>query len=125
MAAAGGVEKFQDIIEYRFKDTKTLKIAVLHPGVKKVNAVFERLEFLGDRVLGLSLSSLLYEKFPNDRESDLATRISILAGTDFLIDLAKRKRIIDCFAIPKDFFVSSNKNSSAIADMFEAVLGAL
>ncbi|MDR2782201.1 MAG: ribonuclease III [Holosporaceae bacterium] len=123
------VAKLQNIIEYVFKDLNIVAVALSHPGLNKsrknVSKDFERLEFLGDRVLGLSLSCLLYRKFPEDSEGDLAMRISVLAGTDFLIDLAKKTKIVDCFSFPKDFFVSINKNSSSIADMIEAVLGAV
>jgi ribonuclease-3 len=123
------VTKLQDIIGYKFNATKAVSVALFHHGLKK-NAKdsaenFERLEFLGDRVLGLSLANLLYKKFPDDSEGDLAMRISVLAGTDFLINLAKKTKIVDCFSFPKDFFVSADKNSSAIADMTEAVFGAV
>ncbi|MDR1236093.1 MAG: ribonuclease III [Holosporaceae bacterium] len=123
------VTKLQDIIGYEFNDTKFVSVAVIHYSLKKgeKNAAedFERLEFLGDRVLGLSLAHLLYKKFPDDSDGDLAMRISVLAGTDFLIDLAKKTKIVDCLSFPKDFFVSTNKNSSAIADMVEAIFGAV
>jgi ribonuclease-3 len=39
--------------------------------------------------------------------------------------LAKKTKIVDCFSFPKDFFISVNKNSSSIADMMEAVFGAI
>jgi ribonuclease-3 len=126
---ADSVEKLQHIIGYKFNDLGNIGVAISHPGLKKSakssSRNFERLEFLGDRVLGLSLSNLLYKKFPNDSEGDLAMRIAVLAGTDFLIILAKKTKIVDCFSFPKDFFVSTNKNSSAIADMMEAVFGAV
>jgi ribonuclease-3 len=120
-----GVMQLQDIIGYAFKNTSAIKIAISHPGLKKGSQDFERLELLGDRVLGLALASFLYERFPTDSEGDLAMRIATLAGTEFLIEIAKKTKIIDCFSIPKDFFVSANKNSSAIADMMEAVFGAI
>ncbi|MDR1333634.1 MAG: ribonuclease III [Holosporaceae bacterium] len=126
---ADSVEKLQHIIGYKFNNVGVVNVALSHPGLKKSgknsSRDFERLEFLGDRVLGLSLSNLLYEKFPDDSEGDLAMRISVLAGTDFLISLAKKTKIVDCFSFPKDFFVSVNKNSSSIADMMEAVVGAI
>ncbi|MDR0632337.1 MAG: ribonuclease III [Holosporaceae bacterium] len=129
MAALDGVAKLQDAIGYKFKHTDAAEIAISHPGLKKgdktLDRNFERLEFLGDRVLGLSLSYFLYERFPDDDEGDLAIRMATLASTDFLINLSKKTKIIDCFSIPRDFFVSDGKNSSSIADMFEAVLGAV
>jgi ribonuclease-3 len=129
MATLDGVTKLQNIIGYKFQNRELIKTAISHPGLKKGNKIFgknfERLEFLGDRVLGLSLSSFLYEKFPTDSSGNLALRLATLAGTDFLINLAKKTKIIDCFSIPKDFFISLNKNSSSIADMLEAVLGSV
>ncbi|MDR2645644.1 MAG: ribonuclease III [Holosporaceae bacterium] len=129
MATPGGVAELQNIIGYEFKNLDLVTIAIAHPGLKKNDHIahqyFERLEFLGDRVLGLSLAEFLYEKFPQESVGSLAVRIATLAGTDFMINLAKKTKIIDCFSTPQDFFISSNKNSASIADMLEAVLGAI
>lgn len=123
------LENLEKILGYKFKDQEKIGAAILHPGLRKRDKdaarKFEKLEFLGDRVLGLSLASLLYEKFGRESEGDLAVRIATLAGTDFLIDLAKKTGIIKCFKIPRDFFVSINKTSSSIADMMEAVFAAI
>ncbi|MDR1551428.1 MAG: ribonuclease III [Holosporaceae bacterium] len=129
MPSDTALEKLQEIIGYQFRDDRAARAAILHPGLrknsKKASNSFERLEFIGDRVLGLALASFLYERFPEEREGNLAVRIATLAGTDFLIDLVKKTRIMECLAIPGDFFVSRHKNSSAIADMMEAILGAV
>ncbi|MDR3155478.1 MAG: ribonuclease III [Holosporaceae bacterium] len=123
------IEKLQQIISYNFRDISLISCAICHPGSLKYGRSlarnFERLEFLGDRVLGLALSEFLYKNFPTDSEGELATRISVLAGTAFLIDVAKKTNIMECLEIPKDFFVSPNKNSSSIADMVEAIFGAI
>lgn len=123
------LSKLESILGYNFRQQNDVQVAIVHPGFHK-NAhnratAFERLEFLGDRVLGLSLAAHLYQKFPNDKEGDLAMRIASLAGTDFLISLAKRKGLLDCFSVPKDFFMSQHKTSAAIADIMEAVLGSI
>ncbi len=119
----------EGIIDYRFHNSANVAIAVNHPGSQKCNHLyvtkFERLEFLGDRVVGLSLAKLMYEKSPREKEGELAVRMSVLAGTDFLIDLAKRTKMINCFSISKDIFVTKNKTSSSIADMVEAVIGSV
>ncbi len=123
------LSELEEIIGYRFKDKENISVAILHPGANKFDRSFakrfERLEFLGDRVLGLSLAHLIFLKFSKESEGDLAIRMSVLAGTDFLIDLAKKTKLIECFSYPKDLFVSKNKNSSSIADMMEAVLGSV
>lgn len=123
------ISKLEKIINYNFKSAEEISFAVVHPGFKKSSRQwskhFERLEFLGDRVLGLSLASYLYENFSSDAEGDLAVRMATLAGTDFLIELAKKTKMIECFSVPKDFFISKNKTSSSIADMMEAVFAAV
>ena len=123
------LSRLENIIGYKFSNQENISVAIVHPGFKKFDRSFsknfERLEFLGDRVLGLSLASLIYSRFLRETEGDLAVRMSVLAGTDFLIDLAKKTKLIECYSYPKDLFVSKNKNSSSIADMMEAVLGAV
>ena len=123
------IEKLQQLIGYVFKSRELISTALSHHGLKKNDRTaavrFERLEFLGDRVLGLSLADFFYNNFPKDSESDFALRMSTLSGTEFLIEVAKRSKIFECFSIPKDFFVSINKNSSSIADMMEATFGAI
>lgn len=123
------LDKLESILGYAFKQKCNIQIAIVHPGFGKnthnQTTAFERLEFLGDRVLGLSLAAHLYLKFPNDKEGDLAMRIASLAGTDFLINLAKRTGLLECFSVPKDFFMSERKTSAAIADIIEAILGSV
>ena len=123
------LSELEKIIGYEFKSKENISVAIVHPGANKFDRNFakhfERLEFLGDRVLGLSLAYLIFSKFTKESEGELAVRMSVLAGTDFLIDLAKKTKLIECFSYPKDLFVSKNKNSSSIADMMEAVLGSV
>ena len=67
------INLFEKIICYTFKNKKLLIHALVHPSFLKDNKTkknilyqeFERLEFLGDRVLGLSIASLIYSRFNN------------------------------------------------------------
>ncbi len=125
------VEKVEKITGYQFKNRDNIEVAIVHPGTNKtekdklLSKQFERLEFLGDRVLGLALSYLIFRKYEDESEGELAIRIASLAGTEFLIETAKRTKLIECFTYPKDLFVSKNKTSSSIADMVEAVIGSV
>lgn len=97
----------EKILGYKFKNAETACSAIRHPGLKKHDKnfarKFEKLEFLGDRVLGLSLTTLLYENCSEDSEGDLAVRIATLAGTDFLIELAKKPELSNVLVFPKIF----------------------
>lgn len=63
---------------YRFKDASLLEDALRGLWVR--DRRFERLEFLGDRVLALSVAQLLFENFPDESEGDLAKRHSVLVS---------------------------------------------
>ena len=73
------INKFENNIGYFFKYKKLLINSLVHPSTlidnkknkTKVVNDFERLEFLGDRVLGLAIASIIYGKFKANNEGDL------------------------------------------------------
>ena len=76
------IKIIEEIIKYKFNDTSLLKSALTHTSYKnfKNNSKFERLEFLGDRVLGLVISDILYDRYSYENEGDLAKRMSVLVS---------------------------------------------
>ena len=70
-------------LNYEFKNKKLLDLALTQSGVNSKNNN-ERLEFIGDRVLGLSIAELLYKMYPNDNEGGLARRHATLVSTETL-----------------------------------------
>lgn len=78
-------------IAYIFKNKDLLKYALTHkscaPGIKP--SAFERLEFLGDRVLALWMSAYLFEKYPLAEERDLALRLARLVDRNALVNVAQ------------------------------------
>ena len=69
------MQKLQEILQYHFNNIKLLQQALTHSSVTgNEHRNYERLEFLGDRVLGMTMAHLLYNRFPNDREGALAQR---------------------------------------------------
>ena len=63
------------IFDYKFKNRDLHYFCFTHPSYKK-NKEFQRLEFLGDKVLSLHLSDILFHKFPNLNEGDLTIALS-------------------------------------------------
>ena len=59
-------KELEEILKYNFKDKNLLKKALTHKSYSK--DINEKLEFLGDRVLGLIISKKLLEKFPDEKE---------------------------------------------------------
>ncbi len=86
--------KLADNVGHRFADETVLKNALTHSSFHGVRAHsqmqdFERLEFVGDRVLGLVISTLLYEAFPNSDEGGLATRFNLMVRKETCAQVAR------------------------------------
>jgi len=125
------ISQLEEIISYNFKNKKLLENALIHPSYitenkkKIINEVsdFERLEFLGDRVLGLAISSIIYQKFDKNNEGDLSKKLSYLVQKNFLYKISINLKI--------DRFLkfSSKKNNkmnvSILSDSIESLIGAL
>jgi len=117
-------ENLQEIIGYSFKDNDLLCVALTHSSTGANN--YERLEFLGDRVLGLIISSLLFEKFPEENEGDLAKRLAYLVQGETLAKLSKQIPLGDYIVMSEsEFGAGGTKNDHILADVFESVLGAM
>ena len=86
---------------------------------------YERLEFLGDAVLKLITSDLLYHMFPDSPEGELSKIRSIIVSDNILADIAKKNELQKLIIISKhDEKQGCRKLNSVCACAFEAVLGA-
>ena len=74
-------------LNYTFKNPELLELALTQSGANAEHNN-ERLEFVGDRVLGLSVAALLYEMFPTEHEGELARRHATLVSTETLARVA-------------------------------------
>ena len=69
------LQELEEILGYAFKDKKLLRQALTHSSYSpRLSDNYERLEFLGDRVLGLTIAALLYRMFPDEPEGSLSQR---------------------------------------------------
>jgi ribonuclease-3 len=84
-------EKLQNNINYQFEDIDLLREALTHPSKKSAfgGKDYERMEFLGDSVLSLAISEILYQKYKDEREGSLAKRRAALICRDKLAIVAK------------------------------------
>ena len=74
-------------LNYKFKNPALLELALTQSGVDAARNN-ERLEFVGDRVLGLTVAAMLYDMFPSEAEGELARRHAMLVSTETLADVA-------------------------------------
>jgi len=82
----------------------------------------ERLEFLGDRVLGLSVAALLYDIFPNEAEGELARRQAVLVSTETLAAVAES---LGLGGMVRHGHMTGGRLKHVLADAMESVFGAI
>lgn len=116
---------------HSFKDPAVLTQALTHPSIIGTGAVtaeqaYERLEFLGDRVLGLVVAELLLEAFPTEREGDIAKRHSMLVRRETLAQVAAGIDLGHHIeATPGEANDGVVVNQAILSDACEAVIAAL
>src|SRR5918997_7017290 len=86
------VATLEDRLAYHFKDRHLLTCALTHVSAAGGSAGrsknYQRLEFLGDRVLGLAIAEMLFTTFPDASEGELSQRLSELVRRDTCADVA-------------------------------------
>jgi ribonuclease-3 len=111
-------------IDYRFSDPQLLREALTHRSLGKAN--YERLEFLGDSVLNLVISSLLYDRHPESQEGDLSRMRARLVRGGSLSELAAGLGLGKQLKLGEGELKSGGfRRASILADTLEAVLGGI
>ena len=113
----------------RFKSQELLNLSFMHRSISnetghKTNN--ERLEFLGDAILGAVAADLLYKTLKQKSEGDLARVKSVVVSEDVISELALELKIDSLLVLGKGEELSGGRTKKAIlADAFEALIGAL
>ena len=131
MAKALPMGNFSQILGYEFRDAGLLEQALTHPSVisgraKRRFTEYERLEFLGDRVLGLVMAEVVYQHFPDEPEGDLAKRHVALVRREALARIARIIHLGDYLHLSVGEDSSGGReNPGLLSDACEAVIGAI
>ena len=123
------IELFEKQAGLRFKRKDLLNLAFCHRSYSNESQRDidnnEKLEFLGDSILGMIVTDYLFNNLPGKTEGELAKIKSLVVSEDSLADIAKNIRIDNYILIGKGEEYSGGRNKKALlADCFEAVLGA-
>ena len=119
------IKAIETLIGYTFKDSALLSLAITHASTASGQS-YERLEFLGDRVLGMAVANTLYEKFANEPEGDLAKRLSALVQGETLAQIAREHDLGQYIQMSEaERNAGGADNDHILADIVEAILGAL
>lgn len=127
-----GRRKFKELetkLGYRFKDTTLLERALTHASVrggKTARSDNERLEFIGDRVLGLAIAEVLNAQYPNANEGELARRYNRLVRGEACAKVARAIGLGPHLILSESEADSGGRDKTTIlADAIEALLGAV
>ncbi len=117
------LKKLQQKLNVEFKDINLLKDAITHKSFNK-NINYEKLEFLGDRVLGLVISIKLIELYPNEKEGGLDKKLASLVNKSTCFEIGKK------LELNKYVYIDNIKHkdtieSKIISDCTEAIIGAV
>jgi len=112
-------------ISYHFRNSGLLTLALTHPSVARAQNN-QRLEFLGDAVLGLVVARILYDLYPGEQEGELARRHAALVRGETLTDVAREIALGDALHIGASETQGGGRdNASNLEDALEALIGAI
>ncbi len=120
------VAECQRRIGYEFRDPALLVAALTHAsGAQHRLASNERLEFLGDAILGFLVCETLYRAFPDSLEGDLTRIKSVVVSRETCSRISEQLRLIDFLIVGKGLAVNRPVPTSVLSDLFESLVAAI
>ena len=121
------IQKLQKKINKKFKNLNLIKKAITHKSYDSENN-FEKLEFLGDRILGLVISIKLIELYPNEKEGILDKKLASLVNRNKCLEIGKNIGLSQFIVVGKQFNKKITNNifvNKIVSDCMEALIGAI
>jgi ribonuclease III len=124
------LEQLTEVLGHSFERPELLRQALTHASAGgrrgRFKHGYERLEFLGDRVLGLIIAELLYRRFPDEAEGPLTRRHTALVRREALTTVAQAADLGTHIIVSSgEAAAGATANPSVLADVCEAVIAAL
>lgn len=119
--------RLEEAVGHVFADKSRLQRALTHSSARNVKAGnYERLEFLGDRVLGLCIAELLFTTFRDAPEGELSVRLNQLVSAESCAEVADRMNLHQHIRTGPDVRKLTGKHMKNVrADVVESLIGAL
>ena len=116
--------KLQEALNYQFSDRSLVDLALTHRSANTINN--ERLEFLGDSLLGYIVADILFENYPEASEGELSRMRSTLVNKITLADIARELKLGKFVQLGSGEIKSGgNDRDSILADAVEALIAAI
>lgn len=114
-------------LEYQFQKLELLDEALTHVSAPKSSGMsYQRLEFLGDRVLGLAVAEILYKTFPRAPEGELSRRLAELVRRESCAEVAIAWDVGPYLKLGAgEAHSGERRNQTILADVCEAIIGAV
>ncbi|MFW5737030.1 MAG: ribonuclease III [Halanaerobium sp.] len=125
------IEEFEKSLDLNFNNKLLIQRALTHKSYPNENRRLnlkdnERLEFLGDSVLSLSVSTYIFKKFSNLPEGELAKMRAVIVSAPILAEVAKRIELGQFLFLGRgEEMTGGRERDSILADTMEAIFGAL
>ena len=120
------LEAVQQILGHRFRDLDLLKSSLTHASIAENRlASNERLEFLGDAVLGLVICEELYTRFPQYLEGELTRIKSVVVSRETCAQVADRLGLVQHLSLGKGITEAASLPASLAACAYESITGAV
>ncbi len=119
--------RLTEIIGHAFSDNKRLERALTHSSARsRAQGNYERLEFLGDRVLGLIIAEQLFALFPNAKEGELSVRLNQLVSAETCAAVADELGLYAFIRTGSDVKnVAGKRMANVRADVMESLIAAI
>ena len=116
--------KLEKKIDYKFKNKNLLVQSLTHKSFNKMNNN-EKIEFLGDRVLGLVMAKKLLEIYPNEKEGILDKKFASLVNKKTCLEIAKKIKLQEYILTLNSKNKNNNIEDKVLADSCEALIGSI
>ena len=118
------LDKLQQLLNHKFSDPDLVRLALTHRSANKLNN--ERLEFLGDSLLGYIVAEILFEIFPQANEGELSRLRAMLVNKTTLAEIAREIDLKNFIQLGSGEKKSGGDNrDSILADAIEALIAAI
>src|SRR5947209_13322739 len=126
-AVARDRRELESSIAYCFRDPALLDEALTHATAARAKGRgnYQRLEFLGDRVLGLVVAAMLFEAYPAAKEGELSKRLSDLVRRETCADVAREWGLAQYVRLGRGEASLAGGRAAILADVCEALIGAV
>lgn len=129
-AQKNAISALKEALQYDFKDLELLRVALTHASAlapsDTVSGSYQRLEFLGDRVLGLAIATMLHRHFPKADEGELARRFNHMVKRETCAEIAQEIGVGDAMRIGlAEAQTGGRKKTALLADICESLIAAI